>query len=415
MKKASVLFVFMLALTIISGCGKISVDLGTGQDSVSENETVVSGDINEAHAEPATSNKSSDLIPDGVLISTGNETSLTYLDVNGQAVLEIETPGIITIYSEDAAIAGAVPLDGNFPPVIYHSWLPEQALMVNTNGQVETLRISNSFLALIGAPGQPAVAFSEVLLNEENNPHSFIFAGNRENLGSIPAFYDLVDEPYYWALKPVGIKTIAGEVQGVWYVKTAWGIGGADLIFPINRGLYFFDLTNGDNIQYLDDERSLQGVSPDLAYAASVETDMSGDRSMTAIKLITNEQVNFALDPSSDRGAGFAVFSPDNRYTAWLEAAGSMISDPYDFHPSVRIGDIKTGGVVQTVDDVSAAQIINSNSVTMMRPVGWLDNEAVIIEIRGENWNDVSLLRFYVPTGELTVFASGSFIVFGYH
>jgi hypothetical protein len=103
---------------------------------------------------------------------------------------------------------------------------------------------------MVAAPGAPAVAFSEVRINADNFPNGYLYAANPCNLDSVPAFFNLVDDPSYWALKPVGIRTVAGEAQGVWYVKTAWGIGGADLIFPINRGLYFFDLTNGDNVQF---------------------------------------------------------------------------------------------------------------------------------------------------------------------
>jgi hypothetical protein len=358
--------------------------------------------------------RSGDLIPDGVLISTGSENSLTFLDTQGVVMREIETPGIITVGQEDVAIAGPILPDGPFPTVVYHSWLPVQALMTNTNGVIETQRAFDTFSALIGAPGQSALAFSEVRYNTENHPHGFLYAATSENLASVPAFFDLVDEPFYWVLKPVGVKTIGGEVQGVWYTKTAWGIGGADLIYPINRGLYFFDLTNGDNTQYLDDTRSFQGISPELAFAASVESTSAGDAALTAINLNTGETIKFPLDPATDRGAGFAVFSPDNRYVAWLEATGSMVSDPYDFHPRVRMGETQSGGVVQALEDPVAAQTINGDTVTMMRPAGWLDNETLLIEVRGKNWNDVTLLRFVVNTGNLTVFSQGSFLVFGY-
>ncbi len=286
--------------------------------------------------------------------------------------------------------------------------------MANTNGQVSTLRQTNSFLSMIGAPGQSTLVFSEVQINADNFPHSFLFSGNLESLGTIGAFYDLVDAPNYWALKPVGIRTVAGQSQAVWYTKTGWGIGGADLIFPITKGLYLFDLANGDNLQYLGAGRSFQGISPDQTFAGSVDVDTSGNRAMMIVNLSNNQPITFALNPTSDRGAGWVVFSPDNRLAAWLEATGSMISDPYDFHPRVRIGDIQNGEVVTAVESSTAAQAINGNLVTFMRPVGWLDNETLLVEVRGENWGDVSLLRFDVTTDEISAFAPGNFVGFGY-
>jgi hypothetical protein len=415
--KTKRVFYFVIALIgalILAACGAVNIDLGSSDAQSPETEGAVDGADASAQDSPAEAAVSGALVPDGVLVSTGNETSLTYLDVNGQVIAEIETPGIITLDADDAVIAGAVVPGEPMPPVIYRSWLPDQAIMANKNGQAVTLRPIDSFLSMTSAPGQPAVAFSEVLLNEDNYPHSFLYAGNPDNLGTVGSFYDLVDAPNYMALIPVGIETVGGEPQGVWYTKTGWGIGGADLIFPITRGLFFFDLTSGRNTQFIDAESGFQGISPDLGFAGLVDLDFEGNREMTVVNLTNNERTHFAPDPATDRGAGFAVFSPDSRYAAWLEAAGSMISDPYDFHPRVRVGDISSGGVVQVLDDSAAVVAINGAMVTFMRPAGWLSSESLLVEVRGQNWDDVTLLRFDIATGAVSVFASGSFISFGY-
>jgi hypothetical protein len=361
-----------------------------------------------------TEDRSGDLIPDGVLVNTDNQVSLTFLDSEGHITSEIQTPGIGAPDPDNVAIAGAVLPGQPFPPVIYRSWEPEQALIANINGQVSTLRQTNSFLSIVSFPGETTLAFSEIQMNEDNLPHSFLFSGDPGSLGSLSSFYDLVDAPYYWALKPVGIRTVGGQAQGVWYTKTGWGIGGADLIFPINKELFFFDLTNGENKEYLGVERSFQGISPDLTYAGSVDVDMNESRSMTVTNLSNNQQVTFPLDPASDRGAGWVVFSPDTQFAAWLEASGSMISDPYDFHPRVRVGDIKNGGVLAALEVDQALGAINGSMISFMRPAGWLDNTTVLIEVRAESWGDATLLRFDITTGGISTFASGSFVGFGY-
>jgi len=413
-KKITITTIGLVTLLSFSSCQNGQIDLADGNTEMAEPATSQESENSELENPIEDITISGDLIPDGVLVSTDNDDGLIYLDSNGQILSEINTPGIGYIDPDSITIAGAIIPGQPLPPIIFRSWEPEQGLMANTNGQISTLRLTNSFLSLKAAPGQSAIAFSEVLYSPENFPHSFLYAGNSTNLGSVGSFYDLIDEPTYMALMPAGIEAINGEPQGVWYTKTAWGIGGVDLIFPITRGLYFFDLTNGDNLQYIDPDRSFQGISPDLSYAGTVDFDMAGDRAMTVVNLTSSHKTTFALDSSSDRGSGFAVFSPDNKFAAWLEASGSMASEPSNFHPRVRIGDVQNGGVVRDLLDTSAAQAINGSQVTFMRPAGWLNNEILLVEVRGQDWKNASLLQYDVLSGGLSIFSSGSFAGFGY-
>ena len=412
-KKIIITTFALVTLFSFISCQNGSVDLADNNTEMLD--TITTQDENSELENSTEKNTiSGDLIPDGVLINTDNGVGLTYLDTDGQILSEIRTPGIGYVDLDSVAIIGAIIPGQPLPPIIYRSWEPEQALMVNTNGQISTYRLTNSFLSLKAAPGQPAIIFSEVMYSPENFPHSFLYAANSTNSGNVESFYDLIDEPTYMALMPAGIEAINGEPQGVWHTKTAWGIGGADLIFPITRGLYFFDLTNGENLQYIDPDRSFQGISPDLSHAGTVDFDIAGDRAMTVVNLTSSQKTSFALDSTSDRGAGFAVFSPNNQFAAWLEASGSMISEPSNFHTRVRIGDIKNGGVVRDLLDTSAAQAIHGDQVAFMRPAGWLNNETLLVEVRDQDWETVSLLRYNVLSGELSIFSSGSFAGFGY-
>lgn len=354
-----------------------------------------------------------DLMPIGVLAGMNGDASLQIYNTAGQITAEINLSGIGSIDPEHIHLAGNANGDAATIPMVYYGWDPEQALMVSAQNSVRTLRKTSSFLALTGAHGQNAVAFSEVTI-ENNAPHSYLYTGNLDNLEKAAPFYDLIDEPTQMALSPIGIKAINGTPQGVWYTKTGWGIGGADLIFPITRGLYYYDLISGENKEYIAPERSYQGISPDHSMAGSIAFDFEGDRSMTIIELASKRGINFPLKSSSDRGAGFAVFSPNNQYAAWLEASGSFMDVPSSFHSVIRVGDLASGDVVVEVEDSIVSQNLGGVPVSYIKPAGWLDNQTLLIEARGVDWGDVSLVLLNLENRSLSFFCDGSFAGFAY-
>ena len=354
-----------------------------------------------------------EFLPDGVLVDPGDESSLNYFDVNGNLAAELNTPGKGSADPQHVHLAGSSISEGFAIPVIYHSWDPGQALLVTLHNDIHVLRASDYFYSLAGAPGQSAIAFSEVMI-EENVPHSYLYAGDLDNLDATVQFYDLVDETTQMALRPVAMYAIDSNPQGVWYTKAAWGIGGADLIYDITRGLYYYDLTTGNNMQYLDTERNFQGISPDQTMAASIPFDFDSDRSMTVTNLSNSQNLNFPLKSSSDRGAGYAIFSHDNQYIAWLEASGSYMDQPVSYQSVVRIGDLASGNMVVEIEDSIISQYINGNTVSFMKPVGWLDNQTLLIQVHGEDWGQTSLMAYSMTDNTLAHFCDGSFVGFAY-
>lgn len=351
--------------------------------------------------------------PTGVCVKGSANDILACFDINGQPFASLQVPGIGSLDPQGMHIAGSLTTGAAAPPVVYRSWEPEQALLVSATGNPTTLRKTNSFLALAGAAGQPVLAFSEVVY-DGIAPHSYLYTGTLETLGSAVTFYDLKDDLTGMALMPVAVETGGGQAQKVWYTYTAWGIGGADLVYPINRGLYVFDLATGQNLQALDAERNFQGLSPDNSLAGSISFDFKGDHSLRVTNLVTGQMINFPLNPSSDRGAGYAVFSIDGKYAAWLEASGSMIAEPPNFQTRVRVGEIATGAVVHEVDTDLIAQTLSWEWVSFMKPVGWLDVQNLIIEARGSDWETASLVKYNLESGSLTDLCQGSFAGFAY-
>ena len=350
-----------------------------------------------------------DGLPNGVLVDPQTGNSLMVYNNRGQFEYTLETPGLGSYSNRNTHLAGS----GSDSPLVYFSWDPEQSLQENNQGTISTLRSTNAFFGMAGANGQPALAFSEVLV-DGIAPHSYLYAGNLDTIGSAAPFFDLNDETMQMALLPVAVEAFGGQPQTVWYTHSAWGIGGVDLIFSITRGLYAFDLNSGQVKQTLDPERNFQGISPDMRYAGSTTFDAQDNQSMTITELTGGQETVFALRADSDRGSGYAVFSPDDQLAAWLEAGGSFAADPSTYHSVIRIGEISNGAVDYDIEDSSIAQTLNQTEITFIKPVGWLDNQTLLIETRTENWGQVVLIRANLADGTLAYFCDGAFAGFAY-
>jgi hypothetical protein len=357
--------------------------------------------------------QASNLIPSGVLVYPLNGEVLKFYDSTGKFIADINTPGIGDPDPQTVTTAGKVSANNDIPPVVFLHWNTETALQVNSSNSIWTLRNTNSFLALTGAPNQDALAFSELVI-ENNTLHSYLYAGKMNNLGNVNSFYDWSDETTNSIIMPVAVEAANGKIQGVWFTKTAWGIGGANIIFPMNSGLSLIKPNTNEIQQYLDTQRNFQGISPDHQIAGSTAMDFNGDHSMTINKFSSNQTIHFQLKPTSDRGAGFVVFAPDNQYAAWLEARGYFSSDPPDFQATVRIGDILSKTTPREISASSIMQILDGVDVVFIKPVGWLDDQSLLIEAWSQDWQQVFLIRANITDGHLSQFSKGKFIGFVY-
>ncbi len=350
-----------------------------------------------------------DGLPNGVLVDTQTGSNLIIYNTYGQVAYALDIPGIGSYTAQKAHLAGS----GDNAPLVYHSWDPEQSLRVNRQGSVSTLRPTDAFFGMAGANGQSALAFSEVVVDGAG-PHSYLYAGSLDNIGSAAPFYDFNDENMQIALLPVAVDAQANQPQTVWYTQAAWGIGGVDLIFPITRGLYAFALNSSQISQALDPGRNFQGISPDMRFAGSTTFDAQADQSMTITDISGGHEIIFPLRADSERGSGYTVFSPNSQLAAWLEAGGSFAAEPSTYHSVVRVGETLNGAVDYDIEDSSVAQALNQPQITFMKPVGWLDNQTLLIEARTTDWGHVVLVRASLAEGTLAYFCDGSFVDFSY-
>ena len=329
------------------------------------------------------------ITPTGVCTVNLDIEVLDCYNNNGELISSIKTPGIGSTDPQGLHLAGAAGTE-TVPPVVYFSWSPEQSLMKSENGTTFLLRKTNSFFAMAGVPEEPILAFSDVIF-EDTIPHSYLYSGSLSTLGTSEPFFEMIDTKMEMVLMPVAVEAAGSQAGKVWYTHSAWELSGEDRIFPTNSGLYVFDLKTGQNSQALGAERNFQGLSPDKTLAGSISIDLKGDHAMRVTNLQTGRMINFPLDPMSDRGAGFAVFSIDGKNAAWVESGGSLIAGPPEYKTRIRIGNIETGTVIQELDSSTASKILNWEWVSFMKPVGWLDSQTLLIEIHEGNPKTISI------------------------
>jgi hypothetical protein len=352
-------------------------------------------------------------LPKAVFINTNDGIGLTYLNLQGQIITELKTPGINFPNPRNVHIAGSIPSGPIQIPLVYFTFQPEPALMVNTNDQIEVLLKSQYFNGLAGAAGSPVIAFS--LLNPKDNIlESKLFVSALKDVPQAAAVVTQSDSQNSLAFVPIAVDTQGEKINGVWFTKCPWGIGG-DIVFDPFRGLYYYDHSNGTVKEILDGKQNFQGLSLDRSLAASVDTVNAGQEFIKIISLKANSFTKIMLDASSDRGAGYVNFSPDNRFMAWMEGSGFQMAEAPNFHSRIRIaqlGDVP--GLVRDITDVALAEALGYSMVGKLMPVGWLDSQVLLIEAHQGSWEKSSLVKLDVMTGKLSEFSKGSFVGFGY-
>jgi hypothetical protein len=195
------------------------------------------------------------------------------------------------------------------------------------------------------------------------------------------------------------------------------GIGG-DIVYPPHMGLNYVDMTAGNSdTLFLTSDFNPVGLSPDLTWIAYMPADsgfvQGGNVNLTFYNLYTTVMIEVPLRSSSDRGAGYAVFSPDNQYVAWMESSGTQMAEVPTFHSKVMVADI-SGNIILELDDNVIASYTGTPNATWAQPVGWLDGEYLLVQVRGENWLDVSLMRVRFDASDIAFLAPGEFAGFFY-
>ena len=340
-------------------------------------------------------------------LATARDQTISFYDLNGAQVSQVELPQFTFPQRSRIHIAGSMPASGQAVPLLYFSFDNEESLHFRDgNGQIFALLNGVSFLGLTGVPGKPVVAFSQIEYLDVNL-RSKIYVGSIQTLPSA-APVSVIDDPESWAIKPVLVEAENGTPAKIWYTRIAYGIGG-DIVFEPRKGLFTLDLATGQAITILDNNVSPWDISEDrnwCAYSAS-ETQ---NNSLCIKNLQTGAEVCFpALPAGEPRGAGDAYFSPNARYVAWMEGEGWQMAEVPSFKATVRVGQ-NDGAVIADLPMNSFETAAGIGPLSWAEPVEWLDDQTVIMQVRGQEWDRAVLLRYNIVSKETSYLAPGEFV-----
>jgi hypothetical protein len=312
-------------------------------------------------------------MPTGLALYAREGTGLLLFSLMQQVTARVDIP----VAGGMVHIAGTVPEGTLAVPVVYYDG-EQHALQLVFGGAISTVASVPNLIALIGAPGQPVLAYTSLEFMDQGL-RSHLYAGTLPSLATAAPVLNVTNLESY-AVHPLAVRTEGGQPAGVWYTYEPYGIGG-DIVYPPRSALYYLELSTGTSMEVLAREMRPSSLSLDQAWIAFVPGPLGP---LTIRDLATGKEIAFPLLPDSDRGAGRAVFSPTNQYVAWMEASGSMWADPSTFQATVRIAS--TSG--ELIADVPAAKIPNSvlagisgSKDMWLVPAGWLDESTILLQV----------------------------------
>jgi hypothetical protein len=286
-------------------------------------------------------------------------------------------------------VGGRMPAGAIQIPLIFYSFTDSGSLKVDLNAVDTNIRSVSTFLGLAGAAGKPIVAYSEIVGGGSSPYTSQILVGSPD---SLPTAVPILtrDASYAVVLYPLAVAANGDQAAGVWYTRTPNGIG--DATFPVYQGLSYYDIAGQKSSEVLTEDQNPAGMSPDLTWAAFTVAPGHGSDQGAALNLIdlaSKQTTTLPIDPSSVLGSGYAVFSPDNQYVAWMEASGSA---PEAVKTEIRIARVDGSGTPVTVDAAALASVTGGWPVLWEKPAGWLDNDTLLVQLEGDGVVSVNSL-----------------------
>ncbi len=350
------------------------------------------------------------LIPNG-LVTVNGTGDLVYYDLQGNLLGERQSPNLGTGSLRQVHIAGPLTFSPGplLPPLLYYLFTNGGELWLNDGSNLSLVTSAPNLYSMVGVPGKSIVAYS-LLEYTDVGLRSLVFIGDPQTLPSAISIMNSINSQSY-AIKPLAIEMKDNQPAGIWYTTVPYGIGG-DIVFDPRSALYFLDLLTYDTQDYLDISNGPAGLSSDQSWLAYTPTGGNGPMSIVH-NFDFSTAITFPLRENSDRGAGDAVFSPDNQLIAWREAGGSLADQPSTFQQTIRIARVD-GTIISEIPQSSFADITGFSEIGWVVPAGWVDPQTLAVEVQDYSGKNSAIIKVNSEGSGLALLAPGSFIGFLY-
>jgi hypothetical protein len=376
----------IIALLVISGCGgntsnvptssEVPTPISTPTGEPSSNDGQIKEYLPVGFALQRSCQKNAPCQINGESYADGSE--LILMPASGETAVSIYLAG----FGEVLHVAG--PVDFSHPEelvYIYRALETDQIHFIK-NGQVTQSLNGQNIARFIGAAAQQVLAMTYLPGTTDS--------GNSE-IQVYPGAGPLVTAPGpEFLLFPVAIQGNGhlppdNQYVSLWYTHEPYGIGG-DIVFRPFGGLYYF-LGNGErHEEFLPQEAQFSALSPDSNLTAFTYPPAGG---IVIRNFNTGKETEVPLLEGNDRGAGDAVFSPDSKKLAWMEAGGSLAYG--DLTSTIRIAT--TAGEILAEFSADTLKQASGFSNVITRPVGWIDGERVLLQVHvTRDYGDMQLL-----------------------
>jgi len=318
-------------------------------------------------------------LPVGYVGSVDAQTVELYAS-EGELLGHKQTPGLSFLEPSQIHLGGGLAEGITGIPLVYHSLEDGGVLKASAGTAVTELAQTPGLVTLTGAEGDSLIAYSTNYSDQATGGWtSNLYVGEISALDEAPARLTR-SEGDGFVIYPLAVHMEAGVGQGVWYSLSMWGIG--NIIFPPYNGLFYFRFSDGEVIEYLSVDNRLAGFSPDqttIAFAPLQEGQPGGIQlGLTVKNLVTCQETFIAINPGTNLGAGYAVFSPDNRYMAWLEASGP---DNVQARMRLRVAKTANGNILVDSETPKLSSLAGGEVPSAVQPLGWLADHLLLLEV----------------------------------
>ena len=318
-------------------------------------------------------------LPVGYVGSVDAQTVELY-DTDGELLGRKQTPGLSFLEPGQIHLGGGLAEGIAAIPLVYHSLEQGGVLKASAGTAVTELAQTPGLVTLIGAEGDSLIAYST---NESDQATggwiSNLYVGEISSLDGAPARLSR-SEGDGFVIYPLAVHMKAGVGQGIWYTLSMWGSG--NIIFPPYNGLFYFRFGDSQVIEYLSVDQRLAGFSPDqttVAFALFQDGQPGGIQlGLTVKNLVTCRETFIAINPGTNLGAGYVVFSPDNRYMAWLEASGP---DNVQARMRLRVAETASGNILVDSETASLSSLAGGEVPSTVQPLGWPADHLLLLEV----------------------------------